>query len=301
MITSLDQIVQQVKSNRRITIAVAQAVDEYTMQSVAMAHKQGLADFLLVGKPDDLKAIVSKMNLPWVKDEYIIPAANDSDAAQKAVRCVLEKRAATLLKGHLHTGSFLKAVLNKEEGLRGDGLLSQCGVFENPFNGRLLFITDCAMNNIPDLLQKKAILENAVKLATSLGIIRPKVAVLTALETVNPDMPETLDAAVLSQMCARGQIQGCIVDGPLAMDNAVSVEAARNKNLHGEVAGNADIILVPDLKTGNAIHKTLTYFTSIKNAAACLGATCPIIMTSRTDPIETKVFSIALGCKSLSI
>lgn len=296
MITKLDEIIQAVKNNKPKTIAVAQAVDEDVLQSLDASHKLGLADFILMGKPDELKQLAGKMGVAWITDDIIVPTGSDAEAAQTAVRYVREGKADTLFKGHLHTGTFLKAVLDKEVGLRSGNLLSQCSVYENPLNGRLLYITDCAMNVAPDLMQKKQIIENAVWLANKLGNEKPKVAILTALEQVNPDMPETMEAAVLAKMNDRGQIKNCVVDGPFAMDNALSKEAAASKKVGGPVAGDCDIILAPDIKCGNAVHKTITYFTQMKNAAACLGAKIPIIMTSRTDPVETKTYSVAMGC-----
>lgn len=296
MITKLDQIVQAVKDSEPKTIAVAQAVDDDVLHSLDAAHKLGLAKFILMGKPDALKAMAKEFGMTWVTDDIIVPASTDAEAAKAAVAHMREGKAHTLFKGHLHTGTFLKAVLDKENGLRSGNLLSQCSIYENPRNDRLLFITDCAMNVAPDLMQKKAIIENAVWLSNRLGNDRPKVACLTALETVNPDMPETMEAAVLAKMCDRGQIRNCVVDGPFAMDNAVSVEAAKNKKVGGPVAGDADILLAPDIKCGNNVHKTITMFTKIPNAALCLGAAIPIVMTSRTDPVETKTYSVAMGC-----
>ena len=295
MIKSLEQLLEEARNKPKKSVAIAQAADEDVLKSADEAVKRGLATFKLAADPAKLMPLIEKMGLDWAKGN-IIEAKNDADAARKAVLAVREGQAEAVMKGHLHTGTFLKAVLNKEEGLRGDGLLSQCGVYNNPLNGKLLLITDCAMNITPDVLQKKQIVENAVSLARRLGVELPKVAVLTALEIVNVEMQETIDAAILSKMADRGQIRNCIVDGPFALDNALSAEAAHHKGFSSPVAGDLDVLLVPDLKTGNAVHKSISYFTPIKNAALCLGAKAPVIMTSRTDHIETKVFYIALGC-----
>lgn len=295
MIKTLEELTKEAVKKGVKRIAVAQAADEDVLKSADAAKKLGLGSFLLVADPKKLLPLAEKLGLAWVKD-CVIPAGSDAETAFTAVRLIHEGKAEAVLKGNLQTGTFLKAILDKEQGLRGGGLLSQCGVYDNPLNGKLIFITDCAMNIAPDLMQKKQIVENAVALAAKLGIERPKVAVLTALETVNPEMPETVDAAVLSKMSERGQIKGCLVDGPFALDNALSVEAARHKNFSSPVSGDLDILLVPDLKTGNAVHKSIAYFTPIKNAALCLGAKAPVIMTSRTDHLETKLYSIALGC-----
>lgn len=296
MITTLDQIVRAVKDNEPKTIAVAQAADDDVLLSLDAAHRLGLAKFILIGNPDAIRDLAKRLGVDWISDGMIVPAFTDAEAARAAVAHVRDGRADTLFKGHLHTGTFLKAVLDKETGLRSGSLLSQCSVYENPRNGRLMYLTDCAMNVAPDLMQKKSIIENAVWLAGRLGNENPKVACLTALEQVNPDMPETMEAAILAKMNDRGQIKNCVVDGPFAMDNAVSVEAAKNKKVGGPVAGDADILLAPDIKCGNAVHKTITNFTQMKNAALCIGAKIPIIMTSRTDPVETKTYSVAMGC-----
>jgi phosphate butyryltransferase len=295
MITSLRQLLDEAARKAKKTVAVVQADDEEVLQSADEAFKRGLARFRLIAEPARLVPLLDKMGLAWAKD-CIVPATDAADAARKGVQLVREGKSDALMKGNLQTGLFLKAVLDKEQGLRGDGLLSQCGVYENPLNGKLLFITDCAMNIAPDVMQKKQILENAVRLAVKLGIATPKVAVLAALENVNLDMPETVDAAVLSKMADRGQIRGCIVDGPFALDNALSAESAQHKGFSSPVAGDLDILLVPDIKTGNAVHKSIVFFTPIKNAANCLGAQAPVIMTSRADHMEIKLFSIALGC-----
>ena len=199
------------------------------------------------------------------------------------------------MKGELHTSTFLKAILDKEKGLRTGGLISQITVCEKIEDDGLLLMTDCAINISPTLEEKKQIIENAVTLALKLGYEKPKVAVLSAVEVVNPAIPDTLEAAILSKMSDRGQIKNAIVDGPFALDNAISVTAARQKKIGGEVAGKADIILVPNLQVGNPIHKALTFLADRKIAASVMGAGAPIVMLSRADSIETKLRSMALA------
>jgi len=199
------------------------------------------------------------------------------------------------MKGLLHTGTFLKAVLNKEKGLNRGKLISQISIFDKEFGDGLQLLTDCAMAIQPSLDEKKQIIENAVELALRLGYVKPKVAVLSALEVVNPEIADTVDAAILSKMSDREQIKNAIVDGPFALDNAISPEAAKHKGIKGEVAGQADIILAPNLQVGNVLTKALTYYAHMDVAAAVMGAAAPIIMTSRTDTVKNKLLSIALA------
>ncbi len=197
----------------------------------------------------------------------------------------------------LHSSVFLKAVLNKEKSLNVGKHITQISILEKE-DGGLMFITDCAITVEPDLMGKKEILENAVDLAHRLGIEQPRVAVLTSLEVVNPSMQDTIDAAALSKMAERGQIKGCLVDGPLAFDNAVSVEAAQAKGLTSPVAGNADIIVVPNLTVGNSITKAITFIGKKTVIAATVGTSVPIVFTSRTESMEGKLLSIALAAYS---
>lgn len=199
------------------------------------------------------------------------------------------------MKGLLPTSTFMKAVLNKEKGLRSEQLVSQITVTDNISGTGLNFITDCAMNISPDLNAKKEILENAVYLANKMGYNCPKVAILTAIETVNPVMQETIDAAILSKMNDRGQIKNCIVDGPFALDNAISQESAMHKGIESDVAGKADILLVSDIRMGNVLHKAITYYANKPVGSVIIGTTVPLVMTSRSDSIEDKLISIALS------
>jgi phosphate butyryltransferase len=200
-----------------------------------------------------------------------------------------------LMKGLVSTGTFLKGILNKEFGLRDRPLLSHVAVFEAADPERLVIFTDVAMNIAPDLAQKVQILENAVDLAHRLGIERPKVAVIAAVETVNAEMPATLEAAALAKMADRGQIKGCLVDGPLALDNALSVEAARHKGIVSPVAGVADVLLLPDIEAGNVLSKMIGLVAKCPLAAVIVGASAPVVLTSRADSDETKFNSIALA------
>ncbi len=230
----------------------------------------------------------------------IISAQNNNDAAELAVKAVKANEANVLMKGNIPTATILKAVLNKEYGLRVGSVLSHVAVFEVPGYDRFTIVTDAAMNITPDLEQKAQIVKNAVKVAHSIGIHMPKVAPLAAVEVINPAMQATLDAAALTVMNKRGQITDCIVDGPLALDNAVSQLAAEHKGIKGDVAGKADILLVPAIEVGNVLYKSLIYFAGAKVGAVIAGAKAPIVLTSRADTAESKLFSLALALCSAS-
>ncbi|MCR4429627.1 MAG: bifunctional enoyl-CoA hydratase/phosphate acetyltransferase [Tepidanaerobacteraceae bacterium] len=293
MIKSIDSLIANVKSKDKKTIAIAAAEDYDVVKIVNECKAMNLADFILVG---DRKKIIKIADQNEIKiDAEIIDLNDHALAAEMAVNLVKQKNANVIMKGLLHTGTFLKAVLNKETGLNKGSLISQISVYDKIEGEGLQLLTDCVISIQPTLEQKMQIIENAVECARKLGIDKPKVAVLSCLEIVNPEIPDTLDAAILSKMADRGQIKNCIVDGPFALDNAVSIEAARHKNINSEVAGNADILLVPNLQVGNVLTKALVYFAKMRVAAAIMGAAAPIVMTSRTDTIDNKILSIALA------
>ena len=294
MIKHFDDLLSAVCGRQVQKIAIAAAEDAGIIQLVRKATENGLAEFILIGDERKLRELLEIEGLDYARFE-IHHKPDHKEAAEKAVSLVLEEKAQVVMKGELHTSVFLKAILNKEKGLRTANLISQITVHEKIEGDGLQLITDCAMNISPNLEEKKQIIENAVELALKLGYEKPKVAVLSAVEVVNPAIPDTLDAAILSKMSDRGQIKNAIVDGPLALDNAISVKAAKQKKIAGEVAGRADIILVPNLQVGNPIHKGLTFFADRKVAASVMGAGAPIVMLSRADSIDTKLRSIALA------
>lgn len=295
MIKSFDEVLNKVKCSGIKKIAVAVAQDEPVLEAVFNAKKMGIADAILVGDKDLILNLATTLQINLDGFE-IIDEKDNKNACMKAVELVSNKKADMLMKGLVDTATFLKAVLDKEKGLRTGKVLSHVAVFEVPALNRLLIITDAAMNIAPDLNTKKQILENAVDVAHAIGIDTPLVAPVCAVEMVNVDMPATIDAAVLSKMNDRGQIKGCIVDGPLAIDNALSEEAAKHKGIKSRVAGRADIILVPNIETGNVMYKTLTYTSNAKTGGIIVGASAPIILTSRADSEESKLYSIALAC-----
>ncbi|MDT8715867.1 phosphate butyryltransferase [Clostridium sp. 19966] len=294
MVKNFDEVVAKVKSGKVKKLAVAVAQDEPVLQAVNEAKKQGIADAILVGNEEMIKEIASKIGMDLSQFE-IVNETNDLKAALKAVELASKGEADMVMKGLIDTANFLRSVLNKEVGLRTGKLMSHVAVFEIPAFDRLIFLTDAAFNTYPDLKAKKDILNNAVKVAHSIGIEMPKVAPICPVEVVNPDMPATVDAAILAKMSDRGQIKGCIVDGPLALDNAISAEAAKHKKVGGPVAGQADILLLPNIDVANVMYKTLTYTTNSRNGGILVGTSAPVILTSRADSEETKMYSIALA------
>jgi phosphate butyryltransferase len=298
----LDSLISKASQNERKTVAVAAAADAEVLEAIADAVKLKLADFLLYGDKEEIEMMITQLH-PQLLDSpgiKVLSAPNNNTAAEMAVKAVKANEANVLMKGNIPTASILKAVLNKEYGLRTGAVLSHVAVFEIPGYDRFTIVTDAAMNIAPDLEQKAQIVRNAVQVAHSIGIELPKVAPLAAVEVVNPAMQATLDASVLTMMNKRGQITGCIIDGPLALDNAVSTIAAEHKGIHSEVAGEADILLVPAIEVGNVLYKSLIYFANAKVGAVIAGAKAPIVLTSRADTAESKLYSLALALCSAS-
>ncbi len=294
MINRLDDLYEAIKQNPPKKIVIAAAEEKGIIKLVGDAVNLGIADFILVGDKEKIRALLIHEDIDY-KNLEITDRPDHREAAEEAVKLVNEGKANVIMKGDLHTATFLKAVLDKNKGLRKGDLISQITVYEKMEGEGLQLLTDCAMNIAPSLEEKKQIINNAVDLALKLGYEKPRVALLSALEAVNIAIPDTVDAAILSKMADRGQIKNAVIDGPFALDNAISIDAARQKNIHGEVAGRADIVMVPNLQVGNALHKALTYFANKRIAAAIMGTTAPIVMTSRTDPVDTKLLSIALA------
>lgn len=293
-VTTLEDVHALARRGTPRTIAVACPHDDDVLESLDKAAAAGLVRPLLVGRRSVIEPLCEKLALSSFRLD-IVECADDVGAVEAAVKMVRSGEAQMLMKGLVATGTFLKGVLNKEFGLRQRPLLSHVAVYEASDPDRLVLFSDVAMNIAPDLAQKVQILENAVDLAHRLGVERPRVAAIAAVETVNPEMPATVDAALLAKMADRGQIKGCIVDGPLALDNALSVEAARHKGIVSPVAGVADVLLLPDIEAGNVLYKTLGTFRVRPLAAIMVGASAPVVLTSRADSDETKFNSIALA------
>lgn len=294
MIKSFEEVIEKVKSKDVKKVAVAVAQDEPVLEAIRDASKEGIANALLVGDEIKIREIAKKIGMDLSNVE-IINECDVKKAALIAVEEVSKGNADMVMKGLVDTATFLRSVLNKEVGLRTGKLMSHVAVFEIPMYNRLIFLTDAAFNMYPDLKAKIDIVNNAVKVAHAVGVEMPKVAPICAVEVVNPDMPSTVDASILSKMNDRGQIKGCVIDGPLALDNALSEEAAMHKKISGPVAGKADIFLMPNIEAGNVMYKTLTYTTNSANGGLLVGTSAPVILTSRADSHETKLNSIALA------
>lgn len=294
MSKNFDDLLSKLKVGKRKKLSVAVAQDEPVLEAVKAAKERGIADAILVGNKEEIEKIARKIDMD-LSDFEIIHEEDIKKAALKAIELVSSGVADMVMKGLVDTATFLRSVLNKEVGLRTGNLMSHVAVFEIEGIDRLILLTDAAFNTYPDLKQKVQIINNSVMVAKSCGIENIKVAPICAVEVVNPDMPATVDAALLSKMSDRGQIKGCIVDGPLALDNALSEEAAHHKGITGSVAGRADILLLPNIDVANVMYKTLTYTSNTKNGGILVGASAPVILTSRTDSFETKVNSIALA------
>ena len=293
MYTSFMQMEQEIlKRGGKKIIALAGAQDEDVLEAVIQAKRRGITEAVLIGDTERIKRLLEKMG-EAEEDYRLILCEDEKETARTACQLVKDKEADIPMKGLMQTASFMRAVLDKESFgfIPAGGLLSQATLLE--FEGRIMIITDCAVNISPDYSDKMKILQNAVELAKKIGITTPKAAVLAPVELVNPGMQSTVDAAMLSKAAQRGQLKGCIVDGPLAMDNALSKEAARHKGIVSEVAGEADILLVPDLCTGNVLTKALVHFAKgIPSAGILTGTKIPVVMTSRTDTPENTYLSI---------
>jgi phosphate butyryltransferase len=276
------------------TVAVAAADQSEVMLASLDAEVADLAQVILVGDGEQIRRIADDEEFDISRME-IIHIPQPGEAAWKVMNLVSDGQADIAMKGKVETSDFLRAALSKELGLRTGRLFTHVAAFEIPGFDRLIFISDAGVIVAPDLEQKVQIVQNAIDVAHALSINLPRVAVLAATEVVNPKIPTTLDAANLSKMADRGQIQGGLVDGPLALDNAISPESARIKGIKSDVAGYADILIAPDIEAGNVLAKAITYFAQGKMAGVVVGARCPLILPSRSDTREAKLISLALG------
>lgn len=282
-----------VKSGKK-RLAVAVAHDEHCLEAICAVDKMGLVEAILVGNELKIKDIAAKFKLD-IKGMRIIHEEVDATSVKIAVKMVRNKEADILMKGNVPTATFLRGVLDKEGGLRKGDVLSHFALFELPTYHKLIGLTDAAMIPAPDFKTKVALTTNAVEFMNRLGYTKPKVAVLAAVEMVNEAMPATLEAAMLSKMSQRGQIKNCIIDGPLAYDNAVSTASAKHKGIVSDVAGDADLLIVPDIEAGNILYKAYGFSANAKLAAVVLGAAAPIVLTSRSDTEESKQASIIMA------
>lgn len=294
MLSSLVQLHDMAKKTNKKKLALAAAHDDNALEAVYNACNAGIVEAILVGNEIKIREIASKRAYD-LNNFRIINEVDVDKAAAIAVKLVRDKEADILMKGNLGTANLLRAVLNKEWGLRSGELLSHLALFQVPTYHKIIALTDAAMNVAPDLNAKMAILKNAVDYLSKIGLNNPKVAVLCAVETVNESMQATVDAAVLSKMAQRGQIKNCIIDGPLAFDNAIDKHSAEHKGIISDVAGDADLLLCPDLEAANVLYKSFIFFAKAQCAAVIVGAAAPIVLTSRADSDETKLNSIALA------
>lgn len=294
MLKTFKEVLEKAKEYGPKKMSVASAQAEDVLRAVEAARQEGLTESTLVGDKKEIIQIAEKMGIDLANYE-IIDKPDKTETAKFAVELVRNKKASILMKGMMGTARILKAILDKDVGLRTNRMLSHAYVLEVKGYNRIITITDGAMNISPDLNQKAQILQNAIYFCHSLGIEKPKVAVLAALELVNSDMPATIDAACLAKMSERGQIVGGIVDGPLAFDNAISKEAALHKGIESPVSGEVDILLAPDIEAANIFAKGLVYLAKAQPAGVLLGAKAPVVLVSRSDSAESKLYSIALG------
>ena len=295
MLTQLAQLRELLdKSHKPRKLVLAASEDAHSLNAVFNAAAEGIIRPILVGDREKTFGMAEILDLDISKFDFI-EAASPVEAVTLAVKMVHDRKADVLMKGKVGTSDMLHCVLNKEYGLRTGKLLSHFAYFEVETYHKLIAVTDVAMNIAPNLAEKIEILNNAVRILNNLGIAKPKVAVLGAVEKVNTEMNATLDAALLSKMNQRDQILNCIVDGPLAFDNAVSFESAKHKEIKSDVAGDTDLLLMPDIEVGNVLYKSLVFFAKAKVASMIVGALAPIVLTSRSDSEQAKFDSILLA------
>lgn len=294
MITTFAQLESQAKDRPSKLVAVAMAEEPDVLTALAHAFTADIVHPILVGDPNAITAAAEKCSAD-ISPFQIVEARGEDEAAAAAVKMVRTGEADLLMKGKVPTATLMKAVFNKETGLKSEGVLSHVTVIEVPQFKKMILMSDPGLNIEPDLRTKAAIITNAVAVAHSFGIEKPKVAVVGAVEKVNPAMPTTIDAAALSKMADRGQIRGCLIDGPFALDNALSKKSCETKGIETEVGGDLDILLMPNIDAANIFYKTLAYLTEYRMAGIIMGGGKPIILTSRADSDAIKYNSILTG------
>jgi phosphotransacetylase len=287
-------LLERCASLQAIPTAVAHPCDPSSLAGAVEAGQKGLIQPILVGPKAKIEEVAKASKLDLSKAE-IVDAAHSHESAAKAVALVREGRAELLMKGSLHSDELLGAVVARETGLRSGRRISHVFIMDVPTYHKVLIVTDAAINIAPTLDDKVDICQNAIDLAISLGVERPKVAILAAVETVTAKMPPTIDAAALCKMADRKQITGGLLDGPLAFDNAINLQAAKTKGIESAVAGDPDILLAPDLEAGNILAKMLTYLANADSAGLVLGAKVPVILTSRADSVRARIASCAVA------
>ena len=296
---SFDDLIKKVQNlDSMKKVAVVSAQDEHTLEAVFKAKKDNIVEPILIGNKKKIIEILSGLH-ESVLEESIINVESDSEAAEKAVELINENKADFIMKGKIQTADLLRAVVNKENGLRTGKVMSHIVIHEIPTYHKLLAVTDGGMMMYPSLDEKKQILENAVSTFLALGYENPKVAVLAAVETVNPKMQESVDADMLKKLNIKGEIKNCIVEGPISYDLTMSKESASIKGFVSPVTGEADIIVVPNITVGNVLGKSLVYSAGAKMAGFIVGAKVPIVLTSRGSTSEEKYLSLALSASAV--
>jgi len=288
------QLIARCQALTPVPTAVAHPCDESSLRGAVEAAELGILQPILVGPKAKIEAVAAQFQLD-ISGYEIVDAPHSHAAAELAVQLAREGKAEMLMKGSLHTDELMGAVVRTGTGLRTERRISHAFIMDVPNLDRAIFVTDAAINIFPTLEDKVHITQNAIDLAHALGLEQPKVAILSAMETVNPKVPSTVEAAALCKMADRGQITGGILDGPLALDNAINLAAARIKKIDSPVAGLADILVVPDLEAGNMLAKSLTFMADADAAGIVLGARVPIILTSRADSVTTRLASCAVA------
>jgi phosphate butyryltransferase len=295
VIKNFDELIKKVQSfEGKKKVAVAAAHDEHALEAVFHAVENNIIEPVLIGNKEKIKEIAAKLGKA-VSDDSIIETADDNEAAAKAVELARNGQVDFIMKGKLQTADLLRAVVDKEKGLRTGKVMSHVSIQEVPSYHKLVITTDGGMMMYPDLEQKKKIIENAVGVLHSLGYENPKVGVLAAVETVNPKMPESVDAGKLKEMNQNGEITGCIVEGPISYDLAMNKESAEIKGFVSPVAGDPDILIVPNITAGNILGKCLVYSAGAKMAGFIVGAKVPIVLTSRGSSSEEKYLSLVIS------
>jgi phosphate butyryltransferase len=294
VLKNMNDLRRLVEGGPRKKLVLAAAQDQHSLGAIIKAWKDNIIEPILVGDKEEIESICQSNNYD-IAGVKIIHEPDTEKSVETAVKMISSKQGDILMKGKIGSATLLRCVLNKEWGLRTGNLLSHFALFEVETYKKVIAVTDVAMNIAPTLHDKIAIVNNSVACLNRLGYIMPKVAVLGAVEMVNENMQATLDAALLSKMNQREQIKNCIIDGPLAFDNAVSLESAQLKGIKSEVAGDTDLLLMPDIEVGNVLYKSLVFFAKAKVASIILGAMVPIVLTSRSDSEQAKLDSILLA------
>jgi phosphate butyryltransferase len=294
MFRSFDELLDAARARGPVSIAVAAAHDPDVIEALKRARELGLAEGILVGNGDEIRALAREGGFD-LADSQIVNEPDPAAAVRQAIALVREGRAGLLMKGKIATASLIRALLDKDAGLRGNRRLSQVVVFQVPGGDRLMLLTDAAINIAPTLAEKAELCRNAITVAQAVGIAKPNIAALCALEMVNPEMPATVDAAALCAMNRRGQLPGCYIEGPIALDACLSRFAAERKKIDSPVVENTDIFLAPDIEAANILYRAIVYFGKAESGGIVLGARAPVVLLSRAETPETKVRSIAIG------